>query len=65
MRHLACLLVLGAWGGWAGTCTLSATTLSLAYDLQGPGLSVAQAGVGLQGWKKEPRKIVLNVNDKI
>lgn len=63
MRHLACLLVLGAWGGWAATCSLSATTLSLAYDLQGPGLSVVQAGVGLQGgWKKEPRKIVVNVN---
>lgn len=65
MRHLACLLVLGAWGGWAGTCALSATTLSLAYDLQGPGLSVIQAGVGLQGWKKEPRKIVLNVNASV
>jgi hypothetical protein len=62
MRHcLAYLLVLGTWGGWAGTCALSATTLSPAYDLAGPGLAVVQAGVGLTGWKKEPRKIVVNV----
>ncbi len=59
--RLACLLVLGVWGGWAETHVLSATTLSLAYDLEGPGLAVVQAGVGLQGWKREPRKIVVNV----
>ncbi|MES1245473.1 MAG: hypothetical protein ABUT39_27965 [Acidobacteriota bacterium] len=40
---------------------MSATTLAPAYDLEGPGLAVVHAGVGLQGWKKEPRKIVVNV----
>jgi hypothetical protein len=58
MRHLTCLLLL-AWG--AGTSTLNATPLFLAHDLEGPGLSIVQGGVGLQGWKKEPRKIVVNV----
>ena len=58
MRYAACLLVLG-WG--AATCTLNATPLSLAHDLEGPGLAVSQAGVGLQGWKREPRKITVDV----
>jgi hypothetical protein len=59
--RLACLLLLGTCGGWAGTCALSATTLAPAYDLSGPGLAVVQAGVGLEGWKKEPKKLVVNV----
>lgn len=58
MRHLACLLMLG-WG--AGTCALHATPLSPAYELEGPGLAIAQGGVGLQGWKSEARKIVVDV----
>src|SRR5215210_100374 len=58
MRYLACLLLL-AFG--AGTSALNATPLSLAYDLEGPGISMVQAGVGLQSWKKEPRKIVVDV----
>jgi hypothetical protein len=57
MRYLTCFLVLG----WVGTCALNATPLSLAHDLQGPGLAVAQAGVGLTGWKKEVRSIVVDV----
>ena len=56
MRYLTCLLLLAGGAG-----TLNATPLSLAYDLEGPGLAVVQAGVGLKGWKKEPRAIVLNV----
>lgn len=58
MRYAACLIVLG-WG--AATCVLSATPLSLAHDLEGPGLAVAHAGVGLTAWKKETRNIVVNV----
>lgn len=58
MRHLACLFV----PGWvAATCILNATPLSLAHDLEGPGLAVAQAGVGLTGLKTETRRIVVNV----
>ncbi|HWM93177.1 MAG TPA: hypothetical protein VN493_20605 [Thermoanaerobaculia bacterium] len=37
------------------------TPLSPAYDLEGPGLAIAQAGIGLQGWKKEVRKITLDI----
>jgi hypothetical protein len=58
MRYLTCLLLLACG---AGTSTLQATPLSMAYDLEGPGLSLVQAGVGLQGWKKEPRKIAVDV----
>lgn len=58
MRHLVCLLVVG-WG--AATCVAGATPLSLAHDLEGPGLAVAQAGVGLAGLKTAPRQIVVNV----
>jgi hypothetical protein len=56
MRYLTCILVLG-WGA----ATLNATPLSLVHDLEGPGLAVAQAGVGLTGWKKEARQIVVDV----
>jgi hypothetical protein len=58
MPHLTCLLLLVFA---AGTSALSATPLSLAYDLEGPGISIVQGGVGLQGWKKEARKIVVDV----
>lgn len=54
MRSLT-FLVFVAWA--AG---LSATPLSLAYDLEGPGLVVTQAGVGLKGGR-EPRNLVVNV----
>lgn len=57
MRHVACLLVLG----WGTACALNATPLSLVHDLEGPGLAVSQAGVGLREWRKEPRQITVNV----
>jgi len=56
MRYLTCLLL----SGWAAA-TLNATPLTLAHDLQGPGLAVSQAGVGLTGWKKNTRNIVVDV----
>ncbi|MEA2564725.1 MAG: hypothetical protein QOH06_6229 [Acidobacteriota bacterium] len=58
MRYLTCLLLL-AFG--AGMSALNATPLSLAYELEGPGFAIVQGGVGLQSWKKEPRKIVVDV----
>jgi hypothetical protein len=56
MRYLTCFLLLG----WAAGA-LSATPLSLVHDLEGPGLAVSQAGVGLTGWKKGPRNLVVDV----
>lgn len=57
--NLVCFLLLG----WvAATGALVAAPLSLAYDLEGPGLAVAQGGVGLVGWRKEPRRIVVDVS---
>ena len=55
MRPLVFLVLLG----WAAG--LSATPLTLAYELEGPGLVVTQAGLGLQGWKKGPRNLEVNV----
>lgn len=55
MRPLLFLVFLG-WG-----VGLSATPLSLAYDLEGPGLVMTQGGVGLRGWKKETRNLVVDV----
>jgi hypothetical protein len=58
MRYLTCLLLLAFV---AGAPALNATPLTLAYDLEGPGFAMVQGGVGLQSWKREPRKIVVDV----
>lgn len=56
------LAFLSCLGGWAlGAFAAQATPLTLAHDLEGPGLAIAQAGVGLKGLKKDTRKIVLEV----
>lgn len=56
MRYLTCILVL-----LCGAGTLNATPLTLAYDLEGPGFSMVHAGVGLHGWKKDTRNLVINI----
>lgn len=58
MRYLTCLLL--AWS--TGASSLTATPLSRAYDLEGPGYSIAHTGVGLTGWRKEARQMVVNVS---
>lgn len=58
MRYLTCLMLL-AFG--TGTLASNAVPLSLAYDLEGPGLAMAHGGVGLKGWKKDSRKIVVDI----
>ena len=56
---VVCLTCLIGWG--LGALAAQATPLTLAHDLEGPGLSIAQAGVGLQGLKKDTRGIVLDI----
>lgn len=42
-----------------------ATPLHPAFDLRGPGLTIAQAGVGLQGLGSGTRSVTVNVRDPI
>ena len=44
---------------------LEATPLHPAFDLQGPGLSVAQAGLGLEGWNGAARTLTLDVGGPV
>lgn len=55
MRFLIFVVLLG-WG-----MGLNATPLTVAYDLEGPGLVMTQGGVGLRGWKKETRNLTVDV----
>lgn len=44
---------------------LRATALHRAYDLQGPGLTMSVAGVGLQGWKGASRSLSIKIDGPV
>jgi hypothetical protein len=57
--QLSCLF---CFAGWAlGTLALSATPLSLSHEIDAPGLQIAKAGVGLQGWGAGTRRLEINI----
>lgn len=52
-------------GMMLGAAELRATPLQIAFDREGEGLAVAQAGVGLTGWGSAPRSLTLNVSGPV
>ncbi|HJX26794.1 MAG TPA: hypothetical protein VJ885_02690 [Thermoanaerobaculia bacterium] len=52
-------------GVMLGVGELGATPLHIAFDREGEGLAIAQAGVGLKGWGTGPRSLTLNVNGPV
>jgi hypothetical protein len=59
--YLSCLFCLIGWGVGA----VHATPLSLAHEVDGPGLAITQAGVGIQGWGASSRKLELKVEGHV
>jgi hypothetical protein len=57
--QLSCLI---CFVGWAlGSLALSATPLSMTHEIDAPGLQIAKAGVGLQGWGSGVRKLQIDI----
>lgn len=63
MRSFLCVSCIAI--GLSGSIASSATPLSLAHDLSGPGLQVAHAGVGLKGLDSDSRSLSLNIGGPV
>ena len=63
MRSFLCVSCVMVWG--TGAIALSATPLSLAHEIDGPGVAITQVGVGLQGWGSDSRKLSLKIEGEV
>lgn len=62
-RQLSCLFCFLGWG--LGSLALTATPLSLTHEIDAPGLAIAKAGVGLQGWGSGSRTLTVGIQGHV
>lgn len=60
--QLSCLF---CFLGGLGASALNATPLSLTHEIDAPGLTIAKAGVGLQGWGSGLRTLTVDIDGHV